>query len=141
VHVAIDDATALTYVEVAADEQKRRPWNSCPSASLVSEQGIHLVRWILQNNGPLLPIWELAEKPVAPWNLKPIAPSPTRPDQRRRAERFHQNPSAEGLRIALTQTSMNQPDGTPYLGSITAAGAHMAPRCLTPQQCLHAADR
>ena len=87
VHVAIDDATRLAYVEVLADEQKATTIGFLARAvGWFSEQGI-ICRRILSDNGPAYRScsWRKACRAL---DLKPIRTKPYTPHTHGKAERF-----------------------------------------------------
>jgi hypothetical protein len=87
VHVAIDDATRLAYVEVLADEQKATTVGFLARAvGWFSEQGI-TCRRVLSDNGSSYRSgdWRKACQALA---LQPIRTKPYTPQTNGKAERF-----------------------------------------------------
>jgi transposase InsO family protein len=136
VHVAIDDATRLAYVEVLADEQRATIVGFLARAvGWFSEQGI-TCRRVLSDNGPSYRSgdWRKACQALA---LKPIRTKPYTPQTNGKAERFIKTLLAEWAYVIAYQTSEERNRWLPrYLGIFNGHRCHMALGGLTPQQCL-----
>ncbi|MCP9773900.1 IS481 family transposase [Synechococcus sp. Tobar12-5m-g] len=136
VHVAIDDATRLSYVEVLADEQRATTVGFLARAvGWFSEQGI-TCRRILSNNGPAYRSgdWRKACRAL---DLKPIRTKPYTPQTNGKAERFIKTLLAEWAYVMAYQTSQERNHWLPrYLGIYNSHRCHMALGGLTPQQSL-----
>ena len=136
VHVAIDDATRLAYVEVLADEQKATTIGFLARAvGWFSEQGI-ICRRILSDNGPAYRScsWRKACRAL---DLKPIRTKPYTPHTHGKAERFIKSILAEWAYVIAYQTSEERNRWLPrYLGINNGHRCHMALGGLTPQQSL-----
>jgi len=136
VHVAIDDATRLAYVEVLADEQKATTVGFLARAvGWFSEQGI-TCRRILSDNGPSYRSddWRKACRAL---DLKPIRTKPYTPQTNGKAERFIKTILSEWAYVIAYQTSDERNRWLPrYLGIYNGSRCHMALGGLTPQQCL-----
>lgn len=136
VHVAIDDATRLAYVEVLADEQKATTIGFLARAvGWFSEQGI-TCRRILSDNGSAYRSgdWRKACRAL---DLRPIRTKPYTPQTNGKAERFIKTLLAEWAYVIAYQTSEERNRWLPrYLGIYNANRCHMALGGLTPQQCL-----
>jgi transposase InsO family protein len=136
VHVAIDDATRLAYVEVLADEQRATTVGFLARAvGWFSEQGI-TCRRVLSDNGPSYRSgdWRKACQALA---LKPIRTKPYTPQTNGKAERFIKTLLAEWAYVIAYQTSDERNRWLPrYLGIYNGNRCHMALGGLTPQQCL-----
>jgi len=118
VHVAIDDATRLAYVEVLADEQKATAIGFLARAvGWFTEQGISCRR-ILSDNGPAYRSsdWRRACRAL---DLKPIRTKPYTPQTNGKAERVHQNsPGGVGVRHRLPDLRGTQPMAAPLSGDL-----------------------
>jgi len=136
VHVAIDDATRLAYVEVLADEQRATTVGFLARAvGWFSEQGI-TCRRILSDNGPAYRSsdWRRACRAL---DLKPIRTKPYTPQTNGKAERFIKTLLAEWAYVIAYRTSEERNRWLPrYLGIYNGHRCHMALGGLTPQQCL-----
>ena len=136
VHVAIDDATRLAYVEVLADEQRATTVGFLARAvGWFSEQGI-TCRRILSDNGPAYRSsdWRRACRAL---DLKPIRTKPYTPQTNGKAERFIKTLLAEWAYVIAYRTSEERNRWLPrYLGIYNGYRCHMALGGLTPQQCL-----
>ena len=126
VHVAIDDATRLAYVEVLADEQRSTTVGSLARAlGWFSEQGI-TCRRILSDNGPSCRSgdWRKACHALA---LKPIRTKPYSPQTNGKAERFIKTLLAEWAYVIACQTSEECSRWLPrYLGTYNGNRCQMA---------------
>jgi transposase InsO family protein len=136
VHVAIDDATRLAYVEVLADEQRATTVGFLARAvGWFSEQGI-TCRRILSDNGPAYRSsdWRRACRAL---DLKPIRTKPYTPQTNGKAERFIKTLLSEWAYVIAYRTSEERNRWLPrYLGIYNGYRCHMALGGLTPQQCL-----
>lgn len=136
VHVAIDDATRLAYVEVLADEQRATTVGFLARAvGWFSEQGI-TCRRILSDNGPAYRSsdWRRTCRAL---DLKPIRTKPYTPQTNGKAERFIKTLLAEWAYVIAYRTSEERNRWLPrYLGIYNGYRCHMALGGLTPQQCL-----
>jgi transposase InsO family protein len=136
VHVAIDDATRLAYVEVLPDEQKATTIGFLVRAvGWFSEQGI-TCRRILSDNGPAYRSGEW-RKACRALDLKPIRTKPYTPQTNGKAERFIKTLLAEWAYVIAYQTSEERNRWLPrYLVIYNGHRCHMALGGLSPQQCL-----
>ena len=136
VHVAIDDATRLAYVEVLADEQRATTVGFLARAvGWFSEQGI-TCRRILSDNGPAYRSGDW-RKACQALDLKPIRTKPYTPQTNGKAERFIKTLLAEWAYVMAYQTSEERNRWLPrYLGIYNGHRCHMALGGLTPQQSL-----
>jgi len=136
VHVAIDDATRLAYVEVLPDEQKATTIGFLARAvGWFSVQGI-TCRRILSDNGPAYRSGEW-RKACRALDLKPIRTKPYTPQTNGKAERFIKTLLAEWAYVIAYQTSEERKRWLPrYLGIYNGHRCHMALGGLSPQQCL-----
>jgi hypothetical protein len=104
VHVAIDDATRLAYVEVLADEQKATNLGFLARAvGWFSEQGI-TCRRDLSDNGPSCRSGDW-RKACRAMDLNPIRTKPYTPRTNGKAERFIKILLAESAHVIAYQTS------------------------------------
>ena len=135
-HVAIDDATRLAYVEVLADEQRATTVGFLARAvGWFSEQGI-TCRRILSDNGPAYRSGDW-RKACQALDLKPIRTKPYTPQTNGKAERFIKTLLAEWAYVMAYQTSEERNRWLPrYLGIYNGHRCHMALGGLTPQQSL-----
>jgi transposase InsO family protein len=136
VHVAIDDATRLAYVEVLADEQRATTVGFLARAvGWFSAQGISCRR-ILSDNGPAYRSGDW-RKACQALGLKPIRTKPYTPQTNGKAERFIKTLLAEWAYVIAYQTSDERNNWLPrYLGIYNGNRCHMALGGLSPQQCL-----
>jgi transposase InsO family protein len=136
VHVAIDDATRLAYVEVLADEQKATAIGFLARAvGWFSEQGI-TCRRVLSDNGSAYRSgdWRKACRAL---DLKPIRTKPYTPQTNGKAERFIKTLLTEWAYVIAYQTSEERNRWLPrYLGIYNGHRCHMALGGLSPQRCL-----
>jgi transposase InsO family protein len=136
VHVAIDNATRLAYVEVLADELSARTVGFLGRAvGWFSEQGI-TCRRVLSDNGPAYRSgdWRKACRAL---DLRPIRTKPYTPQTNGKAERFIKTFLAEWAYVMTYQTSEERNRWLPrYLGIYNGHRCHMALGGLTPQQSL-----
>ena len=135
VHVAIDDATRLAYVEVLADVQKATVGFLARAVGWFYEQGI-TCRRVLSDNGPSYRSgdWRKACRAL---DLKPIGTKPYIPQTNGKAKRFIKTLLAEWAYVILYQTSAERNHWLPrYLGIYNDHRCHMALGGLTPQQYL-----
>ncbi|WP_369801699.1 integrase core domain-containing protein [Cyanobium sp. NIES-981] len=136
VHVAIDDATRLAYVEVLADEQRATTVGFLARAvGWFSEQGI-TCRRILSDNGSAYRSgdWRKACRAL---DLKPIRTKPYTPQTNGKAERFIKTILAEWAYVIAYQTSEERNRWLRrYLAIYNGNRCHMALGGLTPQQSL-----
>jgi len=136
VHVAIDDATRLAYVEVLADEQKATTVGFLARAvGWFSEQGI-TCRRVLSDNGSSYRSgeWRKACQALA---LKPIRTRPYTPQTNGKAERFIKTLLAEWAYVIAYQSSEQRNRCLPrYLGIYNGHRCHMVLGGLSPQQSL-----
>jgi transposase InsO family protein len=137
VHVAIDDATRLAYVEVLPDEQKATTVGFLARAvGWFSEQGI-TCRRVLSDNGSSYRSGEW-RKACGVLNLKPIRTRPYTPRTNGKAERFIKTLLGEWAYAMSFQTSEERNRWLPrYLGIYNGRRCHMALGGLSPQQCLN----
>jgi len=126
------------YVEVLADEQKENDrWIPGRAVGWFSEQGI-TCRGSFSDNGPLLPLWRLAKKPVRAFGSQAHFPHQAlhAADQRGKGERFIKNHLAEwAFTLTPTKHRMNATAATPLSGGIY--NGRQVPHALgglTPQQ-------
>ena len=136
VHVAVDDATRLAYVEVLPDEQKATTVGFLTRAvGWFSEQGITCHR-VLSDNGSSYRSGEW-RKACSALDLKPIRTNPYTPRTNGNAERFIKTLLAERADVIAYQTSEERNRWLPrYLGIYNGRGCHMALVDPSPQQCL-----
>ena len=136
VHVAIDDATRLAYVEVLADEQKATTIGFLARAiGWFSEQGI-TCRQVLSDNGSAYRSgdWRNACQTL---DLKPIRTRTYTPQTNGKTERFIKTILAEWACVIAYQISEERNRWLPrYLGIYNGNRCHMALGGLSPQQCL-----
>jgi len=136
VHVAIDDATRLAYVEVLPDEQKATTVGFLARAlGWFSEQGI-TCRRVLSDNGSSYRSGEW-RKACSALDLKPIRTRPYTPRTNGKAERFIKTLLGEWAYAMAFQTSEERKRWLPrYLRLYNDRRCHMALGGLTPQQRL-----
>jgi transposase len=138
VHVAVDDATQLVYVEVLPDEQKATTVGFLARAvGWFNEQGI-TCRRILSDNGSAYRSgeWRKACKAL---DLNPIRTKPYTPRTNGKAERLIQTLCREWAYGMPFQTSDERNCWLPlYLMLHNKRRCHMALADLTPQQRLAA---
>jgi transposase InsO family protein len=136
VHVAIDDATRLAYVEVLPDEQKATTVGFlCRAVGWFSDQGI-TCRRVLSDNGSSYRSGEW-RKACSAMDLKPIRTKPYTPRTNGKAERFIKTLVNEWAYAMPFQTSEERNLWLPrYLGIYNGHRCHMALGGLNPQQCL-----
>jgi transposase InsO family protein len=136
VHVAIDDATRLAYVEVLPDEQKATTVGFLARAvGWFSEQGI-TCRRVLSDNGSAYRsgAWRKACRTL---DLRPIRTRPYTPRTNGKAERFIQTLCREWAYGMAFQTSEERKRWLPrYLRLYNDRRCHMALGGLSPQQRL-----
>jgi transposase InsO family protein len=136
VHVAIDDATRLAYVEVLPDEQKATTVGFLARAvGWFSEQGI-TCRRVLSDNGSAYRsgAWRKACKTL---DLRAIRTKPYTPRTNGKAERFIQTLCREWAYGMPFQTSEERKQWLPrYLRLYNQRRCHMALGGLSPQQRL-----
>ena len=138
VHVAIDDATRLAYVEVLPDEQKATTVGFLARAvGWFSQQGI-TCRRVLSDNGSAYRsgAWRKACRAL---DLRPVRTKPYTPRTNGKAERFIQTLCREWAYGLAFQTSEERKRWLPrYLRLYNQRRCHMALGGLSPQQRLHA---
>ena len=136
VHVAIDDATRLAYVEVLTDERKATTIGFLARAvGWFSEQGIHCRR-VLSDNGSSYRSGDW-RKACEVLGLKPIRTKAYTPQTNGKAERLIKTLLEEWAYVIAYQTSEERSLWLPrYLGIYNGSRCHMALGGLTPQQCL-----
>jgi hypothetical protein len=136
VHVAVDDATRLAYVEVLPDEQQSTTVGFLVRAvGWFSEQGM-TCRRILSDNGSAYRsgAWRKACRTMA---IKPIRTKPYTPQTNGKAERFIKTLLNEWAYAMPFQTSNERNRWLPrYLGLYNSRRSHMALGGLSPQQRL-----
>ena len=138
VHVAIDDATRLAYVEVLPDEQQSTTVGFLVRAvGWFSEQGM-TCRRILSDNGSAYRSGEW-RKACSAMDLKPIRTKPYTPRTNGKAERFIKTLLGEWAYAMAFQTSDERNRWLPrYLALYNGRRCHMALGGLSPQQRLAA---
>ena len=138
VHVAIDDATRLAYVEVLPDEQKATTVGFLARAvGWFSQQGITCQR-VLSDNGSAYRSGEW-RKACSAMDLKPIRTKPYTPRTNGKAERFIKTLLGEWAYAMAFQTSDERNRWLPrYLALYNGRRCHMALGGLSPQQRLAA---
>ena len=136
VHVAVDDATRLAYVEVLPDEQKATTVGFLTRAvGWFNAQGINCRR-VLSDNGSSYRSGEW-RKACSALDLKPIRTRPYTPRTNGKAERFIKTLLAEWAYAMAFQTSEERNRWLPrYLGLYNGRRCHMGLGGLSPQQCL-----
>jgi hypothetical protein len=136
VHVAVDDATRLAYVEVLPDEQKATTVGFLARAvGWFSQQGI-TCRRVLSDNGSSYRSGEW-RKACSALDLKPIRTRPYTPRTNGKAERFIKTLLAEWAYAMAFQTSDERNRWLPrYLGLYNDRRCHMALGGLSPKQRL-----
>jgi transposase InsO family protein len=120
VHVAIDDATGLAYVEVLADEQRATTAGFLARAvGWFSEQGI-TCRRILSNNGPSYRSgdWRKACRAL---EIKPIRTKPYTPQTNGKAARFIKPTWRNGPTSSPTRPQKNATAGCNAIWGCTSA--------------------
>jgi hypothetical protein len=126
VHVAVDDATRLAYVEVLPDEQQSTTVGFLVRAvGWFSEQGM-TCRRILSDNGSAYRsgAWRKACRTMA---IKPIRTKPYTPQTNGKAERFIKTLLNEGAYAMPFQTSNERNRWLPrYLGLYNSRRSNMA---------------
>ena len=136
VHVAVDDATRLAYVEVLPDEQKATTIGFLTRAvGWFSEQGI-TCRRVLSDNGSSYRsgAWR---KACSAMDLKPSRTRPYTPRTNGKAERFIKTLLGEWAYAMAFQTSEERNLWLPrYLALYNGRRCHMALGGLSPQQRL-----
>jgi transposase len=136
VHVAVDDATRLAYVEVLPDEQKATTVGFLTRAvGWFNEQGITCHR-ILSDNGSAYRSgdWRKACRAL---DHKPIRTKPYTPRTNGKAERFIKTLLSEWAYAMAFQTSQERNRWLPrYLALYKGRRCHMALGGLSPQQRL-----
>jgi transposase InsO family protein len=136
VHVAIDDATRLAYVEVLPDEQKATTVGFLARAvGWFSQQGI-TCRRVLSDNGSAYRsgAWRKACKTL---DLRAIRTKPYTPRTNGKAERFIQTLCREWAYGMPFQSSEERKQWLPrYLKLYNQRRCHMALGGLSPQQRL-----
>lgn len=137
VHVAIDDATRLAYVEVLADEKKATTIGFLARAiGWFSEQGI-TCRRVLSDNGSAYRSGHYWRKACQALDLKPIRTRAYTPQTNGKAERFIKTILAECAYVIAYQTSEERNRWLPrYLGIYNGNRCHMALGGLSPKQGL-----
>ena len=137
VHVAVDDATRLAYVEVLPDEQQDTTVGFLVRAvGWFSEQGM-TCRRILSDNGSAYRsgAWKMACRTMA---IKPIRTKPYTPQTNGKAERFIKTLLNEWAYAMPYQTSAERNHWLPrYMGLYNGRRSHMALGGLSPQQRLN----
>ena len=136
VHVAVDDATRLAYVEVLPDEQQATTVGFLTRAvGWFSKQGI-TCRRVLSDNGSSYRSGEW-RKACSALDLKPIRTRPYTPRTNGKAERFIKTLLGEWAYAMPIQTSEERKRWLPrYLGLYNGRRRHMALGGLSPQQYL-----
>ena len=136
VHVAVDDATRLAYVEVLPDERKATTVGFLARAvGWFSQQGI-TCRRVLSDNGSSYRSGEW-RKACGALDLKPIRTRPYTPRTNGKAERFIKTLLGEWAYAMPFQTSAERNSWLPrYLGLYNGHRCHMALGGLSPQQSL-----
>ncbi|KEF41858.1 MAG: transposase [Cyanobium sp. CACIAM 14] len=136
VHVAIDDATRLAYVEVLDDEQKATTIGFLARAvGWFSEQGI-TCRRVLSDNGSAYRSGDW-RKACQALDLKPIRTKAYTPQTNGKAERFIKTLLDEWAYVIAYRTSEERNRWLPrYLKIYNDHRCHMALGGLSPQQCL-----
>lgn len=132
-HVAIDDATRLAYVEVLADEQKATTIGFLArSVGWFSEHGITCRRVLSDNGSAYRSVdWRKACQALA---LKPIRTKPYTPRTNGKAERFIKTLLGEWAYFIAYQTSAARNELLPaYLRIYNGRRCHMGLGGLTPQ--------
>ena len=136
VHVAVDDATRLAYVEVLPDEQKATTIGFLTRAvGWFSEQGI-TCRRVLSDNGSSYRSGEW-RKACSALDLKPIRTKPYTPRTNGKAERFIRTLLGEWAYAMPFQTSEERKRWLPRdLWLYNGRRCYMALGGLSLQQCL-----
>jgi transposase len=137
VHVAVDDATRLAYVEVLPDEQQSTTVGFLVRAvGWFDEQGM-TCRRILSDNGSAYRsgAWKKACRTMA---IKPIRTKPYTPQTNGKAERFIKTLLNEWAYAMPFQTFEERNSWLPrYLRLYNSRRSHMALGGLSPQQRLN----
>ena len=135
-HVAIDDATRVAYVEVRPDEQKATTVGFLARAvGWFSEQGI-TCRRVLSDNGVAYRSGDW-RKACQALGMKPIRTKPYTPQTNDKAERFIKTLPAEWAYVIAYQTSNERNHWlSRFLGIYNGHRCHMALGGLTHQQSL-----
>ena len=136
VHVAVDDATRLAYVEVLADEQKETTIGFLArTVGWFSEQGI-TCRRVFSDNGSAYRSGDW-RKACQALGLKPIRTKPYTPQTNGKAERFIKTLLTEWAYVISYQTSEELNCWLPrYLGIYNRHRFHMALGGLSPLQSM-----
>lgn len=136
VHVAIDDATRLVYVEVLEDEKAVTAVGFLRRAvAHFAVFGVHVERLMTDNGSAYLStIHALACKALG---IKHLRTRPYRPRTNGKAERFIRTLLAEWAYAQAYRTSLARTAALPhYLGYYNAARPHMGIQGQTPRQKL-----
>jgi hypothetical protein len=136
VHVAVDDATRLAYVEVLPDEQQSTTVGLLVRAvGWFSEQGM-TCRRILSDNGSAYrsgALWKACRSMA----IRPSRTKPYTPQANGKAERFIKTLLNEWAYAMPFQTSNERNSWLPrYVGLYNGRRSHMALCGLSPQQRL-----
>jgi transposase InsO family protein len=137
VHVAVDDATRLAYVEVLADEQKPTVIGFLARAvAWFNGQGIECRR-VMSDNGPAYVSRQFAVACLA-MGLRHIRTRPYTPRTNGKAERFIQTLCREWAYTMAFQNSQERNAWLPrYLSIYNRIRKHSALGWRSPQQRLH----
>ena len=136
VHVAVDDATRLAYVEVLADEQKPTVIGFLARAvAWFNGQGIECRR-VMSDNGPAYVSRQFAVACLA-MGLRPIRARPYTPRTNGKAERFIQTLCREWAYTMAFENSEERNRWLPrYLSIYNRLSKHSALGWRSPQQRL-----
>ena len=136
VHVAIDDATRLAYVEVLADEQKPTVIGFLSRAvAWFNGQGVEC-RQVMSDNGPAY-VSKAFAKACRTLGLRHIRTRPYTPRTNGKAERFIQTLCREWAYAMAFQNSEERNRWLPrYLAIYNRHRKHSALGWLSPQQRL-----